>query len=143
MCAACCQSVLEAFSTLCPPTRVSSLNVNTMLGFSVEAEWVLDKDGKPLNISDHRSSFCEAGDKTLPEGAKRLALVTAGFQDCLLGGQLTGMTSLNVRLLEAMGYTVLVIKYSDWPSAEKLVVRVKYLDDIMKRVAVKSKNDES
>ena len=137
------QSVLEAFSSLCPPPRVASLNVNTMQGFSIEAECVLDKDNKPLNISDYPSSFSAGDAKELPAGAKRLALVTAGFQDCLLGGQLSGMTALHVRLLEAMGYSVLVIKYTDWPSAEKIVNRVKYLDDIIKKVSVKKQSEES
>ena len=132
------QSVLEAFSTLCPPPRLSSININTMLGFTLEAECVLDSSGRPLPVTDFSSNFSDnsgADSKALAAGSKRIAVLTASFQDCLLGGEVSGVTSLNLRLLEALGYKVILVKFSDWPSTEKLVVRVKYLDEEMKKVS--------
>jgi len=128
------QSVLEAFSTLCPPPRLSSININTMLGFTLEAECVLDSSGRPLPVTDLSSNFSD-NSKALAAGSRRVAVLTASFQDCLLGGEVSGVTSLNLRLLEALGYKVILVKFSDWPSTEKLVVRVKYLDEEMKKVS--------
>ena len=132
------QSVLEAFSTLCPPPRLSSININTMLGFTLEAECVLDSSGRPLPVTDFSNNFSDitgSGSKALASGSRRVAVLTASFQDCLLGGEVSGVTSLNMRLLEALGYKVILVKFSDWPSTEKLVVRVKYLDEEMKKVS--------
>jgi len=118
------KSVLEAFSTLFPPPRLSSLEVNTLMGFVAEAEAVLDADGRPLAVQEFSDGYgAKAPSKPLPEGGRRLTLVTASFQDCLLGGQMSGVTSLNVRLLEAMGHKVLVVNYTQWPVRDTLVSR--------------------
>jgi len=129
------KSVLEAFSTLFPPPRLSSLEVNTLMGFVAEAEAVLDADGRPLAVQEFSDGYgAKAPSKPLPEGGRRLTLVTASFQDCLLGGQMSGVTSLNVRLLEAMGHEVLVVNYTQWPVRDTLVSRVKLLDDRVKKI---------
>ena len=36
---------------------------------------------------------------------------------------MSGVTSLNVRLLEAMGHEVLVVNYTQWPVRDTLVSR--------------------
>lgn len=129
------KSVLEAFSTLFPPPRLSNLEVNTLMGFVAEAEAVLDADGRPLTVQEFSDGYgAKAPSKPLPEGGRRLTLVTASFQDCLLGGQMSGVTSLNVRLLEAMGHEVLVVNYTQWPVRDTLVSRVKLLDDRVKKI---------
>ena len=118
------QSVLEAFSTLCPPPRLSSLNVNTLLGFVAEADVVLDSRGQPLLVQEFSNSFGNSQpQKPLPEGGHRLSLITATFQECLLGGQLSGVTSLNAKLLKSLGYKVMVVNYKDWQVSDKLVTR--------------------
>ena len=63
-----------------------------------------------------------------------MALVTGTFQDCLLNGEISGVMALNVKLLEALGYKVMMIKYTEWPTSEKLVTRVKLLDDKFKKL---------
>ena len=118
------KSVLEAFSTLFPPPRLSNLEVNTLMGFVAEAEAVLDADGRPLTVQEFSDGYgAKAPSKPLPDGGRRLTLVTASFQDCLLGGQMSGVTSLYVRLLEAMGHEVLVVNYTQWPVRDTLVSR--------------------
>ena len=118
------KSVLEAFSPLFPPPRLSNLEVNTLLGFVAEAEAVVDGYGRPLAVQEFSDSYgSKPPVKPLPEAGRKLSLVTASFQDCLLGGQLSGVTSLSVRLLEALGHDVLVISYTDWPVRDSLVSR--------------------
>lgn len=136
------KSVLEAFSTLFPPPRLSSLEVNTLMGFVAEAEAVLDADGRPLTVQEFSDGYgAKAPSKPLPDGGRRLTLVTASFQDCLLGGQMSGVTSLYVRLLEAMGHEVLVVNYTQWPVRDTLVSRVKLLDERVKKIVAAGKKE--
>eukprot|EP00092_Neocalanus_flemingeri_P004491 GFUD01004831.1.p1 GENE.GFUD01004831.1~~GFUD01004831.1.p1 ORF type:complete len:656 (+),score=214.52 GFUD01004831.1:71-2038(+) len=129
------QSVMEAFSTLFPPPRLLRTNVNTLLGCVAEGEFVCDTSGKPLLVQDLSDNFGSAEPvKPLPPNAHRMALVTASFQDCLIGGGLTGLTALNIRLMEAAGYRVFLVRWSDWQPASKLVARVKMLDGKLKQV---------
>ena len=118
------QSVLEAVKTLCPDPKFSSLNVNTLLGFVAEADLVLNANAQPLNVGDYSNLFGQKEPaKPLPEGAKRVAVVCAGFQDCLLGGELSGVTAFNIKLLEASGYQVLLVKHTNWPASQNQVSR--------------------
>jgi len=136
------QSVLEAYSSICPAPRMSNLNVNTLHGFVAEADCVLDSECRPIPIAEYGNNFGNSEpSKELPSGGQRLALLTATFQDCLLGGELSGLMSFNVRLLESLGYKVLIIKYTDWPAAENLVSRVRLLDERIKKLKLPEKTD--
>ena len=62
------KSVLEAFSTLFPPPRLSSLHVNTLLGFVAEAECVVDAGGRPLAVQEFSDGYTSRQPaKPLPE----------------------------------------------------------------------------
>ena len=118
------KSVLDAVNNLCPEPKYSSLNVNTLLGFVAEADLVLNVNAQPLNVGDYSNIFGQKEPaKPLPEGSKRVAVVCASFQDCLLGGELSGLTVFNIKLLEASGYQVLLIKHTNWPALENQVSR--------------------
>ena len=62
------------------------------------------------------------------QGGQRVTVVTASFQDCLLGGDPAGVLALNQRLLEAVGQKVVVVRFTDWPVADNLVARSVALD---------------
>jgi len=130
------QSVMEAFATLFPPPRLLRTNVNTMLGCTAEGEFVCDENAKPLLVQELSNNFGSVeSEKPLPPTAHRMALVTASFQDCLIGGSnLTGLTAFNVKLMEAAGYKVFLVKWSDWQTSSKLVARVKLLDERLKQM---------
>jgi len=129
------QSVMEAFTTLFPPPRLLRTNVNTLLGSVVEGEFVCDLKGKPLLIHELTNNFGNTdSEKPLPPNSLRMVIVTAGFQDCLIGGEISGLTDFNIRLLEATGYKVFLVKYTEWQPATKLVARVKQLDERLKKL---------
>ena len=118
------KSVLDAVKNLCPEPKYSSLNVNTLLGFVAEADLVLNASAQPLNVGEFSNFFGQKEPaKALPEGAKRVAVVCASFQDCLLGGELSGLTAFNIKLLVASGYQVLLVKHTNWPTMENQVSR--------------------
>ena len=118
------KSVLDAVNNLCPEPKYSSLNVNTLLGFVAEADLVLNANAQPLIVGDFSNMFGQKEPaKPLPEGAKRVAVICASFQDCLLGGELSGVTAFNIKLLEACGYQVLLVKHTNWPASQNQVSR--------------------
>jgi len=129
------QSVLESVKTLCPEPKYCNLNVNTLLGFVTEADIVLNDKAQPLPVEDYSNQFGQKEPtKPLPEGAKRVAVVSASFQDCLLGGELAGLTAFNIKLLQAVGYQVVLVKHTDWPSSQNQVSRVSQIDQQFKSV---------
>ena len=118
------KSVLDAVKNLCPEPKYSSLNVNTLLGFVAEADLVLNASAQPLNVGDYSNLFGQKEPaKPLPEGAQRVAVVCASFQDCLLGGELAGVTAFNIKLLVASGYQVLLVKHTHWQASDNQVSR--------------------
>ena len=112
-------SLLEALNTLAPPPRLSRAAVNTGLGCSLEAELVCDSGGRTLAVAD----YSEERGKPLPAGAVRVALMTASYQDCLVGGDLAGLTQFNRKLVEAAGYRVLLVRHTEWQQAADLPAR--------------------
>ena len=41
----------------------------------------------------------------------------------MIGGELSGLTAFNIKLMEAAGYKVFLVKYTDWQQASKMVAR--------------------
>lgn len=70
------------------------------------------------------------------QGGQRVTVVTASFQDCLLGGDPAGVLALNQRLLEAVGQKVVVVRFTDWPVADNLVARSVALDSYKGQVGL-------
>jgi len=129
------QSVMEAFSTLFPPPRLLRKDVPTMLGCVAEGEFVCDSSARPLPVQELSTNFgTTESEKTMPAGAHRMVLTTASFQDCLIGGAVSGLTAFNTRLIEAAGYRVFLVKYTDWQHSSKLVTKVKLLDNKLKQL---------
>ena len=120
--------MLEAVKTLCPDPKYSSLRVNSQLGFVVEADLVLNEHAQPLAVSEYSNLFGQRKPpRDLPDGAVRVAVVSASFQDCLLGGELSGLTAFNTKILQARGYKVVLVRHTHWnPSQNKVSRLVRY-----------------
>jgi hypothetical protein len=59
--------------------------------------------------------------------------LVVGFHDCLVGGtELSGLTSLCVRLLESKDYKTLIIRHDDLKPQHKKIERVKILEQKLK-----------
>ena len=63
----------------------------------------------------------------------RHCILSATFHDCLLGGNDSGVLALSVRLLEARGFKVTVIKHTD-------LERIKTKLDQVKKIEQKLRN---
>ena len=63
----------------------------------------------------------------------RVALLVVGYHDCLLdGNDVNGLTDLKIRLLEAKGFKVLIIRHSDLKPKENTLDRVKMIQHRLK-----------
>jgi len=116
------QKVLEAFASIAPPPRFLNLDVNSLLGCQIDGELVCDTKGSPLPVVELT---------TLPEGTSKVALMVASFQDCLINGSEAGATALNVRLLQADGYKVMMVRHDMLQPDMTVVARVKFLELVL------------
>jgi len=140
-----CQAVMEAFVSLFPPPRFILTDVNTMMGCVVDGEFVCEATTvKPLVIQELTDNFGFIEPiKPLPPGACKVALVVASFHDCLIGGELSGVTAFHVKLIEAAGYKVLLVKYTDIQQNQTMVARVKKLDSMLRNLLEINKKQET
>jgi len=126
------QQVMDAMASLASGPAFMATDVNTGMGFNVQGEVVFDKNLKPLKIEPYKilNQQSAAGNAStpIPDDSSRVALMVVGYHDCLLGGNdLSGLTDLYVRLLEAKGFKVLIVKHSDIKPKEKTLDRVKMI----------------
>merc|ERR1712107_733179 len=120
------QKVLEAFASIAPPPRFLNLDVNSLLGCQIDGELVCDSKGSPLPVIELNKT---------PEGASKVALLVASFQDCIINGSESGATALNVRLLRANGYKVILVRHDMLQPDMTVVARVKF-PELMLRSAL-------
>ena len=126
------KNVFEAFHSLASPPNYLWQDINTMMGFNVDAEAVFEaKTLKPLGPIQEmgllgRKTILPVEDlkpsKELPEGSKRIAILLLDFSECLMGNHkhLNGLTSLKVRLLQSRGYSVLIVRHNEVSGMKKL-----------------------
>jgi len=125
------KNVFDAFHSIASPPNFLWQDINSMMGFNVDAEAVFEvSTAKPLGPIQEmgllgRQTLAAENLKPLkelPEGSKRVAVLVLDFTDCLLchQTQLSGLTALKVRLLQARGYNVLVLRYNDITGLKKL-----------------------
>jgi len=134
--------VMETLSTLFPPPRFAHEDVKTNFGVSIDVEVLADASAKPLQIETYSiKKDSDTPPKELPAGATRLAILTTPFQECLISGEMSGATSLAVSLLQANGYTTLVIDHKTISSSMKAISRIQKLDVLIKQVLEKKQTD--
>lgn len=122
-------SIVDTLSNYIPKGKYLVCNRPVFTDFVVDAEFIVDKDGKPLSLEGYGRNFGERNSlKSLPSGAHRVALVVQDFKDFTLHNvQLNGYGSLVVRILQKMGYTVVQIPYFEYDCEASTVKRLQYL----------------
>jgi len=153
------ENVLDTMASLAsPPTFLAVGNSGggggnglvTDMGFNVEGEAVFDnKSLKPLPIQDFQmfsppSSGAAAPPATinLPTNSTRVALMVVGFHDCLLDGrELSGLSDLNKRLLEARGCKVLFANHWEIKARQPVLDKAKLLKKKLQELVSPSSTD--
>ncbi|XP_064213833.1 FAST kinase domain-containing protein 4 isoform X1 [Tribolium castaneum] len=119
------ECVLDTLKNLIQSDNLN-FDVNTGLGFSIDVECLLDKKCNPLPITKENSNKTDF---------TKIALIAYDYHNMCIGKvEPTGANVLNSRLLEACGYKVLAIPYTEFKITDKLVHRVQYLESKLKNI---------
>ncbi|KAK4883062.1 hypothetical protein RN001_006381 [Aquatica leii] len=102
-------------------------NTYTGMGFYIDAELALDKKCNPLPINMQKDM----------SNCVKVAVIVLDFHDMCRGRvEPNGHNSLYFRLLEAEGYRILPVPYTEFNPQDKLVNRVKYIETNLKRLVL-------
>lgn len=113
--------------------------------FNADAECVLDKKGNPLPVNqEHKDATRYVVKLTVRFGKyfivfffpHRVAIMVRDFHDFCQGvhQQPSGVSALAHRLLEQAGYKILMIPYNEFNTSDKVIKRVQYLEEKLKRI---------
>ncbi len=144
-------NIFDAFHSLASPPSFLIKDINTGMGFILDAEAVFESatakpHGSILEIALLGRNVVPSGDlppaKPLPSGTKRVGLMILAFNDCLLGDtkELTGLIGLCKRLLESLDYSVMIVRHDDVKHNHQKLEKVKILEAKLKTV-LSSKSD--
>lgn len=119
------KSITDALASLFPSRDHFRLNVDGGTGFLTDIEFYLDKKGAPLLID-------KINDDTK---VLRIAILANYYHDYCLGkNNLLGSVLLHQRLLEANGYKIINISHSDLHTDDKLLTRITYINNRLKKI---------
>lgn len=120
------QGMLDALNSLLSSKgNCCRTNVDTKMGFVIDAECVLDNKRNPLPVDQEHTN------------ATRVAIMVLDYHDICHGisqqGS-TGMVALSSRLLASAGFRVLPVPYTEFNTSEKLLKRAQYLEKKLKEI---------
>ncbi|XP_073503093.1 FAST kinase domain-containing protein 1, mitochondrial-like [Phyllobates terribilis] len=95
--------------------RYMKISVTTPYYYSIDFEFTLDKDKKPIPYQDQDNAIttCELGSQS-PEGARRFAVELLSFKAFCNNTHLKGQFAMKKRHLETLGYHVIQIPSYEW-----------------------------
>ncbi|KAI5728368.1 hypothetical protein M8J77_015342 [Diaphorina citri] len=117
----------DSLINLVPAQTHLRTNVDTRLGFFIDAEFLLDSKKNPIPLNKKTSD------------AHKVAILTLDYHDLCRGthNHANGISALSRRLLELEGYHVLTVPHTEFNRRDKLVTRVQYLENKIKQLAFK------
>jgi len=125
------KTMMDALSTMFPSANFVKTDINTDLGFIIDAECALDSKLNPVSFDSSKIKSTET---------HLIAFMLTGFHDTCrcCHNEPNGITVLNTRLANSLGYKVLHVTYNELGTQDKLVNSVQYLKESLKNMLSES-----
>ncbi|VVC24876.1 RAP domain,FAST kinase leucine-rich,FAST kinase-like protein, subdomain 2 [Cinara cedri] len=124
-------TMVDALTTMLPSDNFLKTDVSTNLGFVIDAECAVDSKLNPIPLDSP---------KTKNSKSYLVAFMLTGFHDMCRGchNEPNGITVLNTRLAQSLGYKVLSVPYTELGTKDTIVNRVQYLKENLKNIIIES-----
>ncbi|XP_014479961.1 PREDICTED: protein TBRG4 [Dinoponera quadriceps] len=119
----------ETLKNLFPSQSHYKINVDTNMGFLLDAEYRMDEKHKPIAVENWNEQS---------KDVRRIGIVVHDYHDYCRGqSDLLGSVYLYTQLLKAQGYDLLTISYENFSIQDKLEKRINFLKQCMRNVQEK------
>ncbi|XP_032679093.1 FAST kinase domain-containing protein 4 [Odontomachus brunneus] len=116
----------ETLKTLLPSPSHFKTDIDTNMGFLLDAEYRIDDQLNPISKENWNKQA---------KDVRRIGIMVHDYHDYCRGqDDLLGSIYLQTQLLKAQGYDLLTISYKNFSIQDKLVKRISYLKQCMKDV---------